>query len=253
MRVFKPSARSKGFADRLIARWRFVGPVWMIAGPDLAGALMEPDEFFVWLGGRLRERFIAEPAQVAERVAALDGARDPDGRFRVSELFCADTTWRDAVLALIARADVVLLDLREFTPARAGTRYELVQLLRRAPLAKVRVLVDAKADLEPLRAAIAAAWAEAARPASADQASTLNPLRIGAGSERELVGLARAAAQAASTRASSLDHQADARDAPAIHRAHRERGTAPVDAVADHRCTPQAARAPGPERLVVLG
>jgi hypothetical protein len=200
LRVFKPSARSEGFADRLIARWRFVGPVWMIAGPDLAGALMEPDEFFVWIGGRLRERFIAAPAQVAERVAALDGARDPDGRFRVSELFCAETTWRDAVLALIARADVVLLDLREFTPQRAGTKFELVQLLRRAPLAKVRVLVDARADFEPLRAAIAAAWAEAGRPASADDTATLHLLRIGAGSERELFGLARAAAQAASTR-----------------------------------------------------
>lgn len=198
LRVFKPSQRSEGFADRLLARWRFVGPVWLIAGPDLAGAFMEPDEFFAWMRRRLHERFVADPAQVEERIGALDGRRDPDGRFRTTELFCADSTWRDVVLALIERADVVLLDLREFTPQRAGTHFELVQLLRRAPLAKVLVLVDARDDLAPLQAAIHQAWAEAQRPlAAADPAPSLALLRIGVGSGGELRGLAQAAAAAA--------------------------------------------------------
>lgn len=198
LRVFKPSHRSEGFADRLLARWRFIGPVWLIAGPDLAGAFMEPDEFFAWLRRRLHERFVAEPAQVEERIATLDNRRDPDGRFRTSELFCADTTWRDVVLALIERADVVLLDLREFTPQRAGTHFELVQLLRRAPLAKVLVLADSRDDLAPLQAAIQQAWAEAQRPlAAADPVPSLTLLRIGAGSDTELRGLAQAAARAA--------------------------------------------------------
>jgi len=198
LRVFKPSQRSEGFADRLLARWRFVGPVWLIAGPDLAGAFMEPDEFFAWLRRRLHERFVADPAQIDERIAALDNRRDPDGRFRTSELFCADSTWRDVVLALIGRADVVLLDLREFTPQRAGTHFELVQLLRRAPLAKVLVLVDTRDDLAPLQAAIHQAWAEAQRPLAAeDPAPSLALLRIGAGSDGELRGLAQAAARAA--------------------------------------------------------
>ena len=26
----------KAFTDRLLARWRFIAPTWMIAGPDLA-------------------------------------------------------------------------------------------------------------------------------------------------------------------------------------------------------------------------
>jgi hypothetical protein len=198
LRVFKPSQRSEGFADRLLARWRFVGPVWLIAGPDLAGAFMEPDEFFAWLRQRLHEHFVADATQVEQRIAALDNRRDPDGRFRTSELFCADSTWRDVVLALIDRADVVLLDLREFTPQRAGTHFELVQLLRRAPLGKVLVLVDAREDLAPLQAAIHQAWAEAQRPlAQAEPAPTLALLRIGDGSASELRGLASAAAQAA--------------------------------------------------------
>lgn len=58
------------------------------------------------------------------------------------------------MLSLTDRADVVLLDLREFTPARAGTHYELVQLLRRAVLRKVRVLVGTGDAMAPLQAAL---------------------------------------------------------------------------------------------------
>jgi hypothetical protein len=196
LRVFKPSARSESFMDRLLARWRFVGPAWMIAGPDLAGAFMEPDEFFTWLRRRLHERFIARTDEVGARLAALDVARDPDGRFRVSELFCADGTWQAAVLALMDRADVVLLDLREYTPQRAGTHFELVQLLRRSDLRRVRVLIDARDDAQAVATAIRNAWREAARPAAAEPAA-LALLTIGSGSEAELQALTQALAQAA--------------------------------------------------------
>ena len=204
LRVFKPSARSESFMDRLLARWRFVGPAWMIAGPDLAGAFMEPDEFFTWLRRRLHERFIAHTDEVRARLAALDVARDPDARFRVSELFCADSTWQAAVLALMDRADVLLLDLREYTPQRAGTHFELVQLLRRCDLRRVRVLIDARDDAQAVAAAIRNAWREAARPAAADTAA-LALLAIGNGSETELQALTQALAQAAQTpRATAL-------------------------------------------------
>jgi hypothetical protein len=198
LRVFKPSARSESFMDRLLARWRFVGPTWMIAGPDLAGAFMEPDEFFVWLRRRLRERFIADPGEVDSRVEALDNARDPDGRFRVSELFCADSTWKPAVLALMDRADVVLLDLREFTPARAGTHFELVQLLRRADLRKVRVLVDARDAMPALHAALQAAWREAGRAASVGVAAPrLQLVTLDERSDAQVKALALVLARAA--------------------------------------------------------
>jgi hypothetical protein len=202
LRVFKPSARSESFMDRLLARWRFVGPSWMIAGPDLAGAYMEPDEFFVWLRRRLHERFIARPDEVTARIDALDNARDPDGRFRVSELFCADSTWKPAVLALMDRADVVLLDLREFTPARAGTHFELVQLLRRAELRKVRVLVGADDALPALHAALQAAWAEAARaPDEGGAAPRLQLVTLDERSDAQVKTLAGVLAHAASEHA----------------------------------------------------
>jgi hypothetical protein len=101
----------------------------MIAGPDLAGAYMEPDEFFAYLRRTLHERFINDSDKLNEALLNLDQTRDPDGRFRVNELFCANTTWQATVLSLIDRAAVVMLDLREYTKQRAGTRFELAHLL----------------------------------------------------------------------------------------------------------------------------
>lgn len=201
LRVFKPSQRSEAFTDRFLARWRFAAPVWMIAGPDLAGACMEPDEFFAFLGRRLRERFIADVAELPARLQALDGERDPDGRFRVSELFCSNATWKAAVLALIGRAGVVLLDLREYTAARAGTRFELEAVLRRVPLQRVVIIVGAGDDPAPLQAEIQAAWQRAGGPAGGGaEPAVLRLLQVGPGDDAEMKGLFRAAATAAAGR-----------------------------------------------------
>lgn len=200
LRVFKPSSRSEAFTDRFLARWRFAAPVWMIAGPDLAGAYMEPDEFFAFLRRRLHERFITHADQLPQAMADMDNARDPDGRFRVNELFCANTTWQATVLALIERAGVVMLDLREYTPERAGTHFELKELLRRAPLHKVLLVVGPHDNLPQIQASIAEIWQSVARlrPATA-QPVALNIVRIGSGSDAEMWGLFRAAAAAATT------------------------------------------------------
>ena len=163
LRVFKPSGRSQAFTDRFFAYWRFAAPVWMIAGPDLAGAYMEPDEFFRYLRGRLREHFIADPGEVAPRVATLDRLRDPDGRFRVTEVYCTADTWQPTVLEMMARAGVILLDLREYAGTRLGTRYELTEVLRRAPLQKVLVLVGSRDDVTGLRAEIESIWRDVGR------------------------------------------------------------------------------------------
>lgn len=200
LRVFKPSERSEAFTDRFLARWRFAGPVWMIAGPDLAGAYMEPDEFFAYLRRRLHERFVTDPATLPDRLAKMDNGRDPDGRFRVNELFCANTTWQPAVLSLIDRAGVVLLDLREYTSQRAGTRFELGELLRRVPLRKVLVLVSAHDDAAQIQREIEAIWQQVGAEAAAGvPAPCLQLISLGHGSDAEMLGLFRAAARGACT------------------------------------------------------
>lgn len=199
LRVFKPSARTEAFTDRFLARWRFAGPTWMIAGPDLAGAHMEPDEFFAFVRGRLRERFIVGLGEVPARVQALDDRRDPDGRCRVHELFCSNATWQATVLALMDRAGVVLLDLREYHPGRAGTRFELEAMLQRLPLRRLVVLADAGTDTARLQAALDEAWRKvdpAARPEPGDD-TPLTVLTVGSGSTAEMRGLLAACGAAA--------------------------------------------------------
>jgi len=201
LRVFKPSKRSEEFTDRFFAYWRFAAPIWMIAGPDLTGAYLEPKEFFAYLRGRLREHFIADPDEAASRIKALDNARDPDGRFRVNELLCTNSTWQPTVLQMIANASVILLDLREYSQQRKGTRFELTELLRRAPIDKVVLLIDAKDDVAHFTAEVESIWQEVGGYRS-DIAGVgdLRILRFSRGSNREMRGLFAAAVHAATSR-----------------------------------------------------
>jgi hypothetical protein len=194
LRVFKPSGRSQAFTDRFFAHWRFAAPVWMIAGPDLAGAYLEPHEFFAFLRGRLRDQFVTDPGDAPQRVSTLDPGRDPDGRFRITELYCTADTWQPTVLEMMARAGVILLDLREYSEARQGTRYELTALLRRAPLSNVIVLVDAGRHVITLREQIESIWREVARfRPDAAESPQLSVLQFRRGSTAEMLGLFRAA------------------------------------------------------------
>jgi hypothetical protein len=197
LRVFKPSARSEAFTDRFLARWRFAGPTWMIAGPDLAGGHLEPDEFFAFLRGRLRDHFIVGEDEIPARVQALAGDRDPDGRCRVHELFCSNATWRAAVLALMDRAGVVLLDLREYHPGRLGTRFELEAVLQRVPLSRLIVLVGAHDALAPVLAEVADAWRLVDPRRRPDELPRLEVRVVGDGSAAEMHGLMAAATAAA--------------------------------------------------------
>lgn len=197
LRVFKPSSRSEAFMDRFAARWRFMAPAWMIAGPDLAGAYMEPDEFFAYLRGDLCDRFIDRSSIIEERVAHLDDQRDPDGRFRISELFCANHIWQQTVLALMSRARVVMIDLREYSEKRAGTHFELCELLRREPLEKALFLMDANADRTNIEAVLRSAWESVRerRCLPTDGTPQVTVLQLGPDSERQIAGLLRAVAQ----------------------------------------------------------
>ena len=113
----------------------------------------------------------------------------------MNEQFCANTTWQQTVLAMIERTGVVLLDLREYTAKRAGTRFELQELLRRVPLQRVLLVTDEAGDAPQLRAAIAEAWQTVGL--KADQ--TVRIVQLHRESDAELDGLFRAVIQAESS------------------------------------------------------
>jgi hypothetical protein len=142
--------------DVLGSRWRCIGPIAMIGAPDLASSTIDPDEFLDFLAGRLRERFIVDPAEVPERLAAVDDRCDLDARWRVTELFCGNDAWRAAALALMARSDLVAMDLRDFGLDNQGCIFELQALIDRVPAGRVAILVDGSTRREFLQATIAA-------------------------------------------------------------------------------------------------
>jgi hypothetical protein len=147
-------AHAERLFDVLGSRWRYAGPIAMIGAPDLASSTIDPDELLDFLAGRLRERFILDPAEVPARLAAIDDRSDLDARWRVTELFCGNDAWRPAVLGLMGRSDLVAMDLRDFGPDNQGCLYELQALTELVPADRVALLVDGSTHREFLQSTI---------------------------------------------------------------------------------------------------
>jgi hypothetical protein len=159
LRVFGYQARTEALFDQVASRWRFRGPVQLIAGTDLALRTTDPGDLLTFLQGQLASRYVRSEADVPGVMARLDDERDPDGRFRVNEIYCHDHTWREALAALLDRSDTVLADLRGFTERNAGCRFELEQLLGRVDAGRVTIVHDGTTDLGLLVRVLAEAWA----------------------------------------------------------------------------------------------
>ena len=152
LRVFGDASRTERLFDRVAARWRWLGPVTMIAAPDVVARTVDPGDFLEFATGRLQARFVKTAGDLDSRLATLDDAPDPDGRFRVNELCCQADTWRATVVGLIDRADAVLMDLREFSAKRAGCAFELQQLGQRLEAGRLVLTVDDTTDRDFLLA-----------------------------------------------------------------------------------------------------
>lgn len=152
LRVFGDTARSEVLFDRLAARWRWFGPVTMIAAPDVVARTVDASDFLRFAAGDIGSTFVTTPQDLERRLATLDTVPDPDGRYRVNEFCCRDSSWQATVVRLIERADAVVMDLRGFNAQRAGCAFELGELARRRRPQQVVLLVDAsteRARLEP--------------------------------------------------------------------------------------------------------
>ena len=182
LRVFQHDARIQTLFDEVIERWRVTGNTVLIAGTDLLERTVDADDIFTFIDGRLASRFIQRPADVAARLAAFDLAPDAEGRFRINECYCHDTTWQAALAALVQRSDVVLMDVRSFTSHNEGCRHELGVLARAARIRRVVVLTDGETDRAVALDAAEAApdgrfvWLDTSRPDRAGRREVLASL-----------------------------------------------------------------------------
>jgi len=118
---------------------------------------IDPDDIFAFLDGKLGERFIRRPEDVTRRLAAFELQPDAEGRYRVNECYCHDTTWQLALAELLRSSDVVLMDLRNFVAANRGCLYELQTLSAAPGLKRVVVLVNDRTEIAAAQAATAGA------------------------------------------------------------------------------------------------
>jgi hypothetical protein len=182
LRVFQRDAAVERLFDQVVERWRLTGNTVLIAGTDLVSRTLDPDDLFAFLNGRLAQRFIASEAEIPRRLAELDLRPDPDGRYRVNESYCFDTTWQAALRALVAASDVVLMDLRGFHAGNRGCRFELDVLAGAAHLRHVVLLFDAATDRHAAALDLAGApaerfeWIEAGRLDGAKAGQVLGAL-----------------------------------------------------------------------------
>jgi hypothetical protein len=160
LRVFALGARSERLFDALARRWRHLGPMRFITGPDLALATVQPHQLLDFLVGRLDRHFIDGVGDLQAHLAGHDRSPDADGRFRPDNLFCRADTWRPALAALVGEGDRVLLDLRAFGPTHAGCRFELRHLVHHVPLDRWLIVIDGRTDTAHVDACLAEAWAE---------------------------------------------------------------------------------------------
>jgi hypothetical protein len=158
LRVFALGRRSERLFDGVSKRWRCAGSIDLIAGPDLVTSTVEPHEFLDYLGGRLSRQFIESEADLDKRMAQRDLHPDPDGRYRVNEFFCRQNTWQVTMRRLSMGSDVVLMDLRSFSPANQGCLWELEQLLNGISLERVLFVIDQTTDQPFLRNKLQELW-----------------------------------------------------------------------------------------------
>jgi hypothetical protein len=139
-------------------------------------ATVEPHEFLAFLSGRLNRQFIDGPEALSRRLTELDTLPDFDGRFRVNDFFCHDDTWQMTLARLVETSDVVLMDLRGFSPRNAGCAYELHELVATAPLERVIIAMDATTDADFLEQTLREAWK--VMPADSPNRPANAPVRI---------------------------------------------------------------------------
>jgi len=186
LRVFGYQARTEQLFDRVAARWRLGGPVQLIGGVDLATRTIDPSDILRFLAGRLAEQYVERAADVGPLVARLDQSRDPDGRFRVKDLYCHDDTWRPAVEALLDTSNCVVMDLRSFSEQNEGCIFEFEQLVWRLPSDAIVLIINRSTDLAHLGPILDRAWGVARKAGRARGDGRLSVVRIERNGWREL-------------------------------------------------------------------
>ncbi len=199
LRVFALGRRSEHLYDALGKHWRTAGSIQMIAGPDLATTTVEPHEFLDFVTGKLARRFIDSGQTLDLRIEQMDLEPDSDARYRVTEFFCHDDTWKITLARLADESDAVLMDLRSFSQNNAGCIFEINELFNLVPLQRIVFVIDESTDQQFMRNTMQIAWQQIKerspnRRVSSGEISLVQFSRLNRGAMRNLLYAISAAA-----------------------------------------------------------
>jgi hypothetical protein len=158
LRVFGFDRRTQRLLDDLGQRWRYLGPIRLIGGVDLANSTIEPHEFFEFLNGRLTRAFIKNRADLEKRIRENVPSPDPDGLYRIEDIYCSEDSWQMTVTDVARTGDTVLMDLRGFSQSNRGCAFELEQLVASVSVPRIVILSDRATDLPFLERTLQDAW-----------------------------------------------------------------------------------------------
>jgi len=176
LRVFAQRSRQHALLEAIQQRWRSIGPIHQIGGPDLAALNVDLDECATYLTGRLHELFLPEAAGVERLQSLLRMHADREGRFAINEVFCFNTAWRHTVEQLMRVSDAVVLDLRGFTGHRRGTAYEIGLLGHEALLARAVAIGDVYTNWRDVESLLGEARVDPAQLARFDERNGVDAL-----------------------------------------------------------------------------
>jgi hypothetical protein len=184
LRVFGHQSRTERLFDYIAQHWRFRGPVQLIAGADLAMRTIDPGDVLAFVSGRLRNQYVASPDEIPARIERLDMRPDPDGRFRINELYCLHDTWKPTLQALLTVTDAVVVDVRGFSRKSRGVLYELQQIVTTIATDRIVLIADHATDEQLLEETLGRAWTQVFHPSGAAHPILL--VKVNRNSPREL-------------------------------------------------------------------
>jgi len=166
-----PALLFLGFA----AVWRFLGRIQLLNGAGFMGDSVDIVKSVA--RGKSADLVVKTPEELAERVRAFERAPNRMAMYPHNSLLCNDTVWKLALDTLLDKSDVVLMDLRGFSPVNRGATYELGHLIDRFPTARLLLLADETTDMQFLTESLRLAW-ESMAAGSPNRRASSAPVRV---------------------------------------------------------------------------
>jgi hypothetical protein len=88
--------------------------------------------------------------------------KDKFGSYPARALLCHGSFWQSAVTRLLAKMDLVALDLSGFTESNAGTRFEIQRVVNTFPIERVVFLADANTNERFIAEQLRSIWSQMA-------------------------------------------------------------------------------------------